>query len=75
MPTQYLKVDYPTRRQVHVDDQAAGWTNKTFPVGEGNHKIDLGPRRNYTPAKYEREVKGTTVETPLEVRFRPKADA
>jgi hypothetical protein len=75
MPTQWLKVHYPTRRKVYVDDQAAGLTNKTFAVGEGHHKIDLGPRRNYTPAKYEREVTGTTVETPLELRFRPKVDS
>jgi hypothetical protein len=75
MPTQYVKVHFPTRRQVYVDDDPSGYTNKTFLVGEGRHRFDLGPRRNYTPAEYVRVVKGTTAETPLELSFRRKADA
>jgi len=66
---EYVKVTFPTRRQVWVDGKPAGFTNKIFQVETGNHVFDLGPKKNYKPERQERAVQGTMPEEPMIVAF------
>jgi hypothetical protein len=69
MPTQFVKVSFPTDRLVYVDDEKCGRTNKTFRVNQGTHRFTLGPVTNYTPHAFNRNVTGTTQQRPLELEF------
>jgi hypothetical protein len=69
---EFLLVEYPTDRAVWVDDQRCGFTNTPIQVGEGHHKIDLGPRANYTPPSQLVEVRGCPYEAPKTISFSPK---
>jgi hypothetical protein len=75
MPMQFVRVEYPTRRLVYVDGEKCGYTNKVLRIGQGTHLFDLGPLTNYTPRSREADVVGTTAQTPLELKFRPKPTA
>jgi len=66
---QYVRVTFPTRRQVRVDGKASGFTNKTFQVETGNHVFDLGPKMNYKPEQQELLVEGTLAEDPMIIAF------
>jgi hypothetical protein len=72
VPTQFLRVVFPTDRLVYVNGRKTGRTNETLRVGEGTQLVDLGPRRNYQPAQKVVTMRRTTGENPLEVRFRRK---
>jgi hypothetical protein len=75
MPSEHVKIHFPTDRLVYVDGKKRATTNKTFRLGEGTHRFDLGPLRNYTPDEFVEDVSGTTAETPLELTFKRKAGA
>jgi len=66
---EYVKVTFPTRRQVRVDGKPAGFTNKIFQVETGTHVFDLGPKQNYKPEQQERTVQGTLPEEPMIIPF------
>ena len=67
---EYVKVIFPTRRQVRVDGEAGGYTNKIFQVETGSHAFDLGPKMNYKPRQQTRMVKGTLPEEPMIIVFK-----
>lgn len=71
MPTQFVRVRYPTDRIVYVDGAQGGRTNRVLRVGQGTHVFDLGPRVNYKPARRKAVLVGTTSTEPLELSFAP----
>ena len=71
---EYVKVTFPTRRQVRVDGDFGGYTNKVFQVQTGHHTFDLGPKLNYTPESQERLVQGTLPEQPMIIEFERTGD-
>ena len=66
---EYVKVTYPTRRLVYIDDEANGYTNEVLRVEAGTHRFELGNLANYRPATRTLTVEDTTVLEPLEIRF------
>ena len=71
---EYVKVSFPTRRQVRVDGKPGGFTNKIFQVETGNHVFDLGSKMNYRPEQVECMIKGTLPEEPMIIAFERVGD-
>lgn len=72
---EYVKVTFPTRRLVYIDDEENGFTNKVLRVDAGTHVFALGNVANFRPASRTIRVRNTSVLEPLEVRFYRKDGA
>ena len=72
---EYVKVKFPTRRLVYVDEEENGYTNELLRVDAGTHVFGLGNLANFRPASRTVAVKDTTVLEPLEIAFYRKEDA
>lgn len=72
---EYVKVTFPTRRRVYIDDEPNGYTNEVLRVDAGTHVFELGKRANYRPSSQRVTVKDTTVLEPMEVAFSKKGKA
>lgn len=72
---EYVKVTFPTRRLVYIDDEENGYTNDVLRVDAGTHLFALGNVANFRPASRKVTVEGTSVLEPLEVKFFRKDDA
>lgn len=66
---EYVKVTFPTRRLVYVDDEENGYTNEVLRVEAGTHVFALGNVANFRPATRKVAVQETTVLEPLEIPF------
>lgn len=66
---EYVKVKFPTRRLVYIDEEENGYTNEVLRVDAGTHVFELGSLANYRPASRTVTVKDTTVLEPLEIAF------
>lgn len=66
---QFVKVNYFRSRNVYVDGEKSGKTNKIIRVDEGTHEFDLGEPKNYSPPSYKKKVTGTTSIKPMELDF------
>ena len=62
---QWVKVTYPETREVFIDDQSSGFTNRKLIVGEGHHIFRLGGKADYRPSSVEKDVVGTSEEFPM----------
>ena len=72
MRMEYVVVSYPTARDVLIDGQIAGKTNKTLRVERGHHAFDLGDPLDYQPASVEKSVRNTTAIRTMHIEdFRP----
>lgn len=69
---EFVKVRFPTERDVIMDDLQVGKTNRKLVVGEGTHTFRLAGAANYTPPDILIVVTETTEEFPLELRFAHK---
>ena len=67
----FLLIVYPTAREVFIDDVQIGFTNTPFQVSNGNHRIDLGTNRDYTPSIRRVEVRGEPYAAPRTTSFQP----
>jgi hypothetical protein len=67
----FLLIEYPTVRQVFIDDVQCGSTNTPFQVPNGYHRIDLGTNQNYAPSFRRVEVRGEPYQAPKTTSFRP----
>jgi hypothetical protein len=72
---EYVKVTFPTRRRVYIDDEPNGYTNEVLRIDAGTHVFELGKRANYRPGWRTVTVKDTTVLEPMEVAFSRKGKA
>ena len=66
---EYVKVTFPTRRLVYIDDEENGYTNDVLRVDAGTHVFGLGNLNNFRPASRTVTVQDTTVLEPLEITF------
>ena len=66
---EYVKVTFPTRRLVYIDDEENGCTNEVLRVEAGTHVFELGNLANYRPASRKVTVQDTTVLEPREIPF------
>ena len=66
---EYVKVTFPTRRLVYIDDEENGYTNTVLRVDAGTHVFSLGNLANFRPASRKLRVADTSVLEPLEVKF------
>lgn len=72
---EYVKITYPARRLVYIDDEESGHTNEVLRVEAGTHRFELGKLANYRPATRTVTVEHTKVLEPLEIRFFRKGEA
>jgi len=75
MEDQYVKVVFPTRRKVWVDDRLTGFTNKPIQLETGHHVFHLGEPVDYSPERQEVLVSGTLPNEPMIIEFEPAAAA
>lgn len=66
---EYLLVHYDRRRLVYVNGKKAGFTNRSFRIGAGRHRVDLGEPKNYTPGRRTIDIANTTPQNPMEISF------
>ena len=66
---EYVKITFPTRRLVYIDDEENGYTNEVLRVEAGTHVFELGNLANYRPASRKVTVQDTTVLEPREIPF------
>jgi len=66
---EYVKVTFPTRRLVYIDEEENGYTNVVLRVEAGTHVFELGNLPNFRPASRKVTVQDTTVLEPLEIPF------
>jgi hypothetical protein len=71
---EYVKVKFPTRRLVYIDEEENGYTNEVLRTDRGTHVFALGHLANYRPASRTVTVKDTTVLEPLEIAFYRKEE-
>jgi hypothetical protein len=67
----FLLVEYPTIRQVFVDDMQCGVTKTPFQLPNGFHRIDLGPNNDYTPSSRHVQISGEPSAAPVQTSFNP----
>ncbi len=67
---EWVKVKYWRRRTVFIDGHPIGVTNRLLRVGEGRHRFELSPPKNYTPEQQTRMVRNTSRVRPLIIVFR-----
>jgi hypothetical protein len=66
---EYVKVTFPTRRLVYIDEEENGYTNDVLRVEAGTHVFALGNLANFRPASRKVTVHETTVLEPREIAF------
>ena len=66
---QFVRVNYESARDVYVDGEVNGQTNKIIRVDEAPLKFDLGSPKAYTPEFYESQVTNPTAIKPLDLYF------
>jgi hypothetical protein len=66
---EYVRVIFPEQRDVFVDGDKMGRTNRKFRIGRGTYVFDLGDPQDYAPSSRTKTVKNTTEDEPLEVPF------
>lgn len=66
---QYLKVRFPTRRRVKIDDEFNGYTNKLIEIRGGPHKVSMGNPKNFNPKERKVNLRNTSPLRPKIVRF------
>ena len=67
----FLLVEYPTVREVFIDDVQCGSTNTPFQVSNGSHRIHLGTSHHYTPSSRTIQVNGEPYQAPKTASFQP----
>ncbi len=66
---EFVKVTFPSQRQVYVNGKPCGFTNDVIQVQTGTHTFDLGTARNYQPPSQTVRVTGTLPTQPKIIAF------
>lgn len=67
---EYVIVECNESREVLIDNEQNGHTNKTLRVGAGQHTFSLGGEQNYMPGEITLTVADTSVIEPLTIEFK-----
>jgi hypothetical protein len=68
----FLLVEFPTVREVFIDDVQCGATNTACQVSNGFHRVDLGTPEDYMPSFRRVEVRGEPSQAPKTTSFLPR---
>lgn len=66
---EFVIVKYHRKRNVYANNMKVGQTNKTFMMGRGTHRFDLGKPRNYSPASRTVRLGRTRRSKPKVLKF------
>ena len=66
---EYVVVLYPRTRDVFIDGDRVGPTNRILYVPRGQHRFDLGAPVDYRPPRQSANIVKTGPTTPAFVRF------
>ena len=67
---EWVKVAFPSTRDVFVDGRRSGATNRLIAVPAGSHEFHLGTPVDYAPDRHKVAVKNTSIGNPLQIDFR-----
>jgi hypothetical protein len=70
MPKEYLAVLFPRRRRLLINGAFMGSTNTKLEIEGGLYEVTLGPPKNFTPDKYDVDLRNTSSLTPMIVEFK-----
>jgi hypothetical protein len=70
MAKEYLVVSFPRTRRVLINGQFSGTTNTILELEDGQYEVTLGPPKNFTPEKYDIDLRGTSSMNPMIVEFK-----
>jgi hypothetical protein len=60
---------FPHSRRVMINGEFMGTTNKKLELESGNYDVTLGPPNNFTPEKFDVDLRNTSSLTPMIVEF------
>jgi len=66
---EYLVVLFPRNRRVLINGEFMGNTNKKLELESGPYEVTLGPPKNFTPDKYDIDLRNTSSQMPMVVEF------
>jgi hypothetical protein len=66
---EFVRVLYPSERDVEIDNTIVGKTNQVLLVETGTHRFDLGEPVDYEPRFKDVNVIGTIPANPLGILF------
>lgn len=67
---EYVEVRFSSVRQVNIDGNPGGETNKILRIGAGTHVFDLGDPKDYQPAEISRVIQDTNALDPAIIEFK-----
>lgn len=70
MAKEYLVVLFPRQRQVLINGEFMGMTNKKLELEGGQYEVKLGAPQNFTPPKHDIDLVGTSSLMPMTVEFK-----
>lgn len=69
---EYIRVEYPEKRDVYINDIIVGATNEVFMIDSGHYSIHLGSPHDYKPDIFSIVAEDTAPLAPLLIRFNPR---
>jgi len=66
---EYLVVLFPRNRRVKINGEFMGATNTKLEIEGGHYTVTLGPPNNFTPEKYDIDLRNTASLMPMVVEF------
>lgn len=70
MPKEFLVVLFPRSRRVMINGNHFGMTNLKLELEGGPYEVTLGFPKNFTPEKYDIDLRSTSSLMPMVVDFR-----
>lgn len=69
MANEYLVALFPRSRRVMINGEFMGTTNQKLELESGLYEVTLGPPKNFTPEKYDVDLRNTSSLKPMIVEF------
>ncbi len=69
MAYEYLVVLFPRKREVLINGEFMGFTNRRLELEGGHYRVALGPPPNFVPEEQEVELINTTIISPKIIQF------
>jgi hypothetical protein len=69
MAMEYLVALFPRNRRVMINGQFMGTTNRKLELESGLYEVTLGPPKNFTPEKFDIDLRDTSSLMPMIVQF------
>jgi len=69
---EFLKVSFPEPRDVLINGEINGITNKVLELDRGGYEVSLAPPPDFTPEQQSVDLHDTSILTPKEIEFKKK---